>query len=134
MGPVFAPVPGPAFAQVHSSASAPLQTDINNVLSPQYNAVTSASRRESSSNGPVCGPVFLSPSVGLDVLFLSHDRLSTVLDGDDSCLYTHLVNHGLSADGMSAFEARQSLAFHLMTGMCVSITSILPGETQYIGR
>jgi hypothetical protein len=77
--------------------------------------------------------MFLLPSVGLDVLFLSRDRLSNVLDGDDSCLHTHLVNHRLSADGMSAFEARQFLAFHLLTGMCMSVTSILPGKTQYVG-
>jgi hypothetical protein len=132
MGLVFALVPGPAFMQVRSSAFAPPQTNINHVLS-HHNAVISVSHQEPSSNGPVSGPVFLSPSVGLDVLFLSHDRLSNVLDEDDSCLHTHLVNHGLSADSMSAFEARQSLAFHLMTGMCVSVASILPGETQDVG-
>ncbi|KAJ7881493.1 hypothetical protein B0H14DRAFT_3760377 [Mycena olivaceomarginata] len=120
MGSVFAPVPGPVFAPVHSSVSVPPQTNINHVLS-HHNAVTSASHQVSSLNGPVSGPVFLSSSVGLDVLFLSHDWLSNVL-GDDSCLHTHLVNHGLSADGTSAFDARQSLAFHLMTGIALGVS------------
>jgi hypothetical protein len=75
--------------------------------SSQYKStalISSAPVQGSSSHRSVSGPVFLSPSVGLDVHFLSHDRFSNVLNGDDSCL--HLANHGLLSSGLSASEAR----------------------------
>ncbi|KAJ6544387.1 hypothetical protein B0H19DRAFT_1309833 [Mycena capillaripes] len=121
----FALVSSPAHALVQNPAYVPLQT---HTMALQY--ITPTCEKTTPVPGPsselsVSGPVFLSASVGLDTLFLSPDKLCNILNGDDSCLHTHLTHHGLSSSGLTPFEARQSLAFHLMTGIVILSSSEL---------
>ncbi|KAJ6582383.1 hypothetical protein B0H19DRAFT_1229360 [Mycena capillaripes] len=124
--PAFAFVPGPAHALVQNPAYAPLQT---HTLSSQYITSDKFTPVPGSSGRSVSGPIFISASGSLDTLFLSPDKLCNILDGDDSCLHTHLSHHGLSSSGLTPFEARQSLAFHLITGIAY-LTGYKPSLTS----